>query len=104
MTIPNGSKGIGYFTLALLGPSAAVTQQMLTSGGKVDYIARQWNGATVHLRRQREPDECGRAIQRKRARREVGEGVRGRPDDRRGLDRFQDTFAPLAVHVYVVAP
>ncbi|TML83140.1 MAG: hypothetical protein E6G08_20665 [Actinobacteria bacterium] len=46
MTIPNGSKGIGYFTLALLGPSAAVTQQMLTSGGNVDYIARRWNGAT----------------------------------------------------------
>jgi len=46
MTIPNGSKGIGYFTLALLGPSAAVTQQMLTSGGNVAYIARRWNGAT----------------------------------------------------------
>ena len=92
------------FTLPLLGPSAAVTQQMLTTGGNVDYIARQWNGATyifaVNVNRTSADVRFnGAALAGKSVK--VFEEGRTISADATG---FQDTFAPLAVHVYIVAP
>ena len=92
------------FTLPLLGPSAAVTQQMLTSGGNVDYIARQWNGATyifaVNVNRTNADVRFNGAAL-------AGQSVKVFEEGRTiGADAtgFQDSFGPLAVHVYVVAP
>jgi hypothetical protein len=92
------------FTLPLLGPAASVTQQMLTSGGNVDSIARQWNGATyifaVNVNRTSADVRFnGAALAGKSVK--VFEEGRTINADSTG---FQDNFAPLAVHVYVVAP
>jgi hypothetical protein len=92
------------FTLPLLGPAASVTQQMLTSGGRVDFIARQWNGATyifaVNINRTNADVRFnGSALAGSNV--TVFEEGRTIKADSTG---FADSFAPLAVHIYVVPP
>jgi hypothetical protein len=92
------------FTLPLLGPAADVTEQMQTSGGRVDFIARQWHGATyifaVNV------DSTSATV------RFNGSALAGRPvtvfEEGRTIQAdssgFADTFAGLGVHVYVIPP
>jgi hypothetical protein len=89
---------------AILGPAASVTDRELTSGGRIDSIARTINGATyvfavnvsqstVNARFEGTP-VAGKTVN-------VFEESRTIAADSTG---FADTFAPLAVHVYVVPP
>src|SRR5439155_11899146 len=95
---------IRSFAPVLLGMPIEVRQRVLTPGGRVDFIVRQRNGALYVF-----AVNVGRAPVSVRfaapelARRTVQVFEEGRTI-KAGAGGFVDTFAPLAVHAYVVPP
>jgi hypothetical protein len=134
MAIANGAKAIGYFThswtptysqfrvsnavraemrrtnrqignlaAAILGMPVALSKS--TTGGRIDAIARVHHGAVyvfaVNLSRKKVTGRFTSPLLRHR-RLHVFEEGRFRTAGASG--RFTDTFGPLAVHIYTVAP
>jgi hypothetical protein len=99
------NRQVTNFSQPLLGQAASVTQQTVSGAGNVDFVARQYDGATyvfavnVDNAASTTVRFNGTALASKKV--TVFEESRTISADATG---FQDTFAPLAVHVYVVPP